>query len=159
MQKTTKLYMQFCKFMNKSSSLFTQPRHLFKSDVLRFIFTKRHFIIRFSIYKHYILQMSVFQAHIGYRFEYKGTHRRIRRFRKPYFCIISKFSPINIHFTNFGFSKKHIEICACLCDKSRRFADFPCASQKKKAPRRVLEILLVLPQIKSNDSAMRNCAR
>lgn len=103
MQKTTKLYMQFCKFMNKSSSLFTQPRHLFKSDVLRFIFTKRYFIIRFSIYKHYILQMSVFQAHIGYRFEHKGSHRRIRRFRKPYFCIIRKFSPINIHFTNFGF--------------------------------------------------------
>lgn len=45
MQKTTKLYIQFCKFMNKSSSLSTQPRHLFKSDVLRFIFTKRHFII------------------------------------------------------------------------------------------------------------------
>lgn len=103
MQKTTKLYMQFCKFMNKSSFLSTQPRHLFKSDVLRFIFTKLYFIIRFSIYKHYILQMSVFQAHIGYRFEYKGSHRRIRRFRKPYFCIISNFSPINIHFTNFGF--------------------------------------------------------
>ena len=60
MQKTTKLYMQFCKFMNKNSFLSTQPRHLFKSDVLRFIFTKRYFMIRFSIYKHYILQISVF---------------------------------------------------------------------------------------------------
>lgn len=60
MQKTTKMYMQFCKIMNKSSFHSTQPRHLFKICVLQFIFTKRYFIIRFSIYKHYILQMSVF---------------------------------------------------------------------------------------------------
>lgn len=64
-----------------------------------------------------------------------------------------------MHFTNFGFRKKHIEAYAYLHNESIDFAEFS-KPRKKKAPRRgVLEISLVLPQIKSNDSAMRNCAR
>lgn len=43
MQKTAKMYMQFCKFMNKNSSFFTPPRRSFKSCVLRFVFTKTAF--------------------------------------------------------------------------------------------------------------------
>lgn len=43
MQKTTKMYMQFCKFMNKNSYPSAPPRRSFKSRVLRLIFIKTAF--------------------------------------------------------------------------------------------------------------------
>lgn len=67
------------------------------------------------------------------------------QYHKSHFCIFCKFLQINIHFSNFGFGKKHIEKCGYFRDKSLGFSGFSKSRQKETPRQGVLEILLVLP--------------
>ena len=69
MQKTTKMYMHFHKFLNKNSLLFALYRHCTKHRVLHCHFTKNHILTcifdRKTLYFANIGVLSAYLLHIG----------------------------------------------------------------------------------------------